>query len=99
MLEALHFALRNLSATWKVAIFIDGLDEYEGDHAARSNLIEFITALSQSPDVKFCVTSRSWLHDITHQDIKDSVNQELLTTDRFVQLQRQDDVACSQIAL
>jgi NACHT domain-containing protein len=37
--------------------FIDGLDEYNGDH---HSLIEWIKELSRPPNVKVCVASRPW---------------------------------------
>lgn len=37
--------------------FIDGLDEYEGDHA---DLIEILQDMSESPNIKLCLSSRPW---------------------------------------
>jgi hypothetical protein len=42
----------------KFCFFLDGLDEYEGDH---ENLAKFFTSLSSMSHVKLCVSSRPWL--------------------------------------
>ncbi|KAK3343377.1 hypothetical protein B0T25DRAFT_462970, partial [Lasiosphaeria hispida] len=40
-----------------LCIFIDGLDEYLGDHL---DLCQLLSELSQSPYIKLCVSSRPW---------------------------------------
>lgn len=45
----------NLSA--KFCFFIDGLDEFEGDHLEFCGVLQ---GLSKSPHVKLCVSSRPW---------------------------------------
>jgi hypothetical protein len=42
---------------YRLALFIDGLDEFEGDHG---ELVEVIKRLSNWPGVKICVSSRPW---------------------------------------
>ncbi|KAF5856708.1 hypothetical protein ETB97_006991 [Aspergillus alliaceus] len=37
--------------------FIDGIDEFDGDH---SELCEILSDLSQSPNIKLCLSSRPW---------------------------------------
>ncbi|KAK4217708.1 hypothetical protein QBC37DRAFT_396565 [Rhypophila decipiens] len=67
-LAELHEALRkitpkNLTSTStehmqvKFCFFIDGLDEYEGDHL---RLCQSLQELAKSPSVKLCVSSRPW---------------------------------------
>ena len=67
----------------RFCFFIDGLDEYEGDHR---ELISIITYLKDSKSIKLCVASRPWnvfeaafggypirklcLEDLNHSDIK-----------------------------
>lgn len=67
----------------KFYFLIDGLDEYEGDHY---EVIEILQELSQSPNIKLCVSSRPWnqfhhtigqtnsgslqLHTLTKSDIE-----------------------------
>ncbi|KAF6790299.1 high-affinity nicotinic acid transporter [Colletotrichum sojae] len=41
----------------KICIFIDGLDEYSGDHASLSQLVQ---KLAGFPNIKLCVSSREW---------------------------------------
>lgn len=63
-------------------IFIDGLDEFDGDH---SDMVETLLRLSESCHLKLCIASRPWnvfetgfggedrhkiyIQDLTHQDI------------------------------
>jgi hypothetical protein len=72
----------------RFSFFIDGLDEYEGDH---EDMAEFLKALALSPNIKICVSSRPWLvfedafrslpglrlQDLTFDDIKNYVANEL----------------------
>ncbi|KAI1210492.1 uncharacterized protein F4807DRAFT_68385 [Annulohypoxylon truncatum] len=73
----------------KISLFVDGLDEFEGNHAA---LIRQLLAWSnENSNVKICVSSREWaifrdnfgdfpkfrLHDLTSSDIR------LFVRDRF----------------
>jgi hypothetical protein len=71
-------------------IFIDGLDEYDGDHEA---LCTTLKTLADSPYVKLCVSSRPWnvfeeafgqkedtklyMQDLTKHDIKDYTKSRL----------------------
>ncbi|KAK1728490.1 hypothetical protein CaCOL14_011743 [Colletotrichum acutatum] len=80
----------------KIAIFIDGLDEFDGDH---DNMIKMLRswAESLSEDIKLCVSSREWevfrkrlvncpgilLQDITSRDIAAYVNSELCDNEEF----------------
>lgn len=66
----------------KFCIFIDGLDEFDGDH---SDMVEILLRLSESSHLKLCIASRPWnvfeigfggdyrhkiyIQDLTHQDI------------------------------
>ncbi|KAI1460925.1 hypothetical protein F4805DRAFT_350084 [Annulohypoxylon moriforme] len=74
---------------YKIALFIDGLDEFEGNHAV---LIRQLLAWSnESSNVKICLSSREWsifrdafgnypkfqLHDLTSSDIR------MFVRDRF----------------
>ncbi|KAH8897912.1 hypothetical protein GQ53DRAFT_637417, partial [Thozetella sp. PMI_491] len=42
---------------FRLALFIDGLDEFEGDH---SSLVDFIWKISRHDGIKVCVSSRPW---------------------------------------
>lgn len=67
---------------YRFCIFIDGLDEFDGDH---SDMVETLLRLSESSHLKLCIASRPWnvfetgfgseyrqkiyIQDLTHQDI------------------------------
>ena len=77
----LQSILQRSSGSHLFCLFIDGLDEYEGD---QGNLIQFILQLVKSSDVKVCLSSRPYqvfdrafgqfarlqLHELTHSDIQ-----------------------------
>lgn len=68
----------------KFCFFIDGLDEFAGEHV---DFCHSLLELVQSPNIKLCVSSRAWnvfedsfgstgmdkklyIHDLTHNDIR-----------------------------
>ncbi|KAK3672116.1 hypothetical protein LTR78_008087 [Recurvomyces mirabilis] len=83
----------------RFCFFIDGLDEYDGDH---SDIVEVISTLAKSPYIKICVSSRPWnvftgaygkdgkckllLQDLTKSDIEKYVSDTLMADRRFVRL-------------
>lgn len=87
----------------RFCFFVDGLDEYDGDH---SNIIHILRQLSKSEDVKICASSRPWnvfqnafgedksgllvLQDLTHDDIALYVREKLEEDPRFVELLQED---------
>lgn len=72
--------------------FIDGIDEFTGD---RQDLCQDLVELSQSPNIKLCVSSRPWnvfecnfgsdpdrklyIHQLTHNDIRNYTEMRLLS--------------------
>jgi hypothetical protein len=45
-----------------LCLFIDGLDEYEGDKdGTYAEIISFLVGLVRSPNIKICLSSRPWL--------------------------------------
>ncbi|KAI1275807.1 hypothetical protein F5Y07DRAFT_409016 [Xylaria sp. FL0933] len=82
----------------KVCLFIDGLDEYDGDH---HELISICQALARLQNVKMCVSSRPWivfedafhqvpnlmLQEFTYPDIKSFVVSKFTENDGFRRLQ------------
>ncbi|KAF2118290.1 hypothetical protein BDV96DRAFT_643543 [Lophiotrema nucula] len=80
-------------------LFIDGLDEFNGDH---SQLSAFINDLSEYDTVKLCVASRPWLvfeeafnnrprlkvEALTKADIVNYVSEKLRSSERFKVLER-----------
>jgi hypothetical protein len=75
--------LQNSGINKKICFFIDGLDEYDGDHF---DIIDILTNLADSSYIKICLSSRPWncfedafgatadrklyLHDLTRRDIE-----------------------------
>ena len=86
----------------RFCFFVDGLDEYEGDH---SDIISTINDLA-SGFVKICFSSRPWnvfeeaygdngafklrIHNFTHRDILLYISDQLEKDSRFVQLSKLD---------
>jgi hypothetical protein len=56
LVQAFEKLLKELTTSNKVALFIDGLDEFEGSHVELISLIR----RTASPNIKICVTSRPW---------------------------------------
>lgn len=93
----------------KICIFLDGLDEYEGDHESIAELFGEIT--TTSPDIKICVSSRPLLvfgeifssrpslrlQDLSLQDIKFYVNENLRKHRRFRQLLEKEPIKAPQL--
>ncbi|KAH6719561.1 hypothetical protein BKA61DRAFT_544125 [Leptodontidium sp. MPI-SDFR-AT-0119] len=100
-LECAFQTLTSVASNRKFCFFIDGLDEFEGDHRRIGTLFK---DLSSNPNVKFCVSSRPWpifqtifneapqlrLQDLTLDDIKAYVEKELLETEDMQQLINED---------
>jgi hypothetical protein len=91
-------AIVYISSRAKLAMFIDGLDEFEGNCYA---LISLVQSCVESP-IKICVSSRPWvefegafgdcprlkMEDLTHQDISDYVFAKFEADTQFKSLQR-----------
>lgn len=95
----------------KICLFIDGLDEYDGDHAQLMSLIRRIGA---SQDIKICASSRQWLEfsdafehsewklylqDLTHDDIRRFIQDNLNEDMRFHKLQQRNKTAADRLGL
>ncbi|KAK0106605.1 hypothetical protein ONS96_004226 [Cadophora gregata f. sp. sojae] len=95
------FARLVVCKTIRVCFFIDGLDEYEGDH---EELAAFFAQLSCTPNVKLCLSSRPWpafqdtfrnhpglrLQDLTCDDIRRFVNDKINGNSRMVLLRQRE---------
>lgn len=80
--------------TARVCLFIDGLDEFDGDHL---DMMGILLNLSRSPILKLCVSSRPWnvfetslgqspkicMHELTHDDILNYTRNRLATHPRW----------------
>ncbi|RDL30687.1 uncharacterized protein BP5553_10032 [Venustampulla echinocandica] len=86
----------------KFCFFVDGLDEYGGEHR---DIIQTMDALSASPTMKICVSSRPWsifldaygfgcptltLQDLTRGDVEHYVRSELNSHSALDSLGRKD---------
>ena len=92
--------------TKRFCFFIDGLDEYDGDHA---EIVELVQSLVQSDDIKICLSSRPWnvftrafgwgshptfrLEELTWRDIQSYVQDTLNSNKLFRQLMAGKDSA------
>jgi hypothetical protein len=94
--EKLRAAIRSVAQSRdcgrrKICLFIDGLDEFQGNHL---ELVNLVTDLATNPRLKLCVSSRPWnvfikafemsvpnlcLQDLTQSDIKHYVRTEIQT--------------------
>ncbi|KAI9147598.1 hypothetical protein HJFPF1_12627 [Paramyrothecium foliicola] len=102
--EELHTCFTHLSGLprlpAKICLFIDGLDEFHGD---LNDLVSLIQALACSDSIKICVASRPWVQfheafgqikwqlrveNLTGEDIRTYVQDNLCGNKRFVDLQR-----------
>lgn len=104
--EALTFILSHNDMDARFCFFIDGLDEYTGDHY---ELVEYLKLLVTSGAVKLCVSSRPWnaftsafgdlgdrtlvLQDLTRSDMRGYVQGMLEKDARFLRLVESDDRA------
>ena len=86
----------------RICLFIDGLDEYKGDHA---ELVDMLHIISQCVDIKICASSRPWqvfqdafessqlklyVHDLTKDDIKLYIGDNLGCNARFQVLKQKN---------
>ncbi|OTA90875.1 hypothetical protein M434DRAFT_397651 [Hypoxylon sp. CO27-5] len=88
----------------KTCLFIDGLDEYDGDH---SEMVEFLFKVAKSPNLKLCLASRPYnvfedayghspdrmlrLQDLTRDDIRRYAYDNFESHQNFMRLKSFDD--------
>ena len=58
LVEAVNNLVARANGNFKLCLFIDGLDEFEGDH---EELIDLFRRAVSLPHVKACVSSRPWV--------------------------------------
>ena len=92
----------------KFFFFIDGLDEFEGDH---TDLITLIKDISSSSNIKICVSSRPWvlfenefkhkpslmLQDLTYPDIVHFIDSAFHSKPEFVELEKREPKYASEL--
>lgn len=93
--------LLSLRDDLRLALFIDGLDEFDGDH---KELTEFVLKLS-GPNVRICAASRPWLvfedefknkpnlvlEQVTCKDIRVYVTNAFESNQHFAKLQQKNE--------
>ncbi|KAM6540372.1 hypothetical protein FALCPG4_002090 [Fusarium falciforme] len=91
-------AIRHISSEAKVALFVDGLDEFEGDLEPLISTMHNV--ISQSSSVKLCTASRPWnefqeafrdapslrLQDLTRSDIQKYVEARFNENQKYMAL-------------
>lgn len=106
--EMLRTAAREVSRTMRLCLFVDGLDEFEGEH---NDLICLFQDLIQNGNIKVCVASRPWvvfedafehkpsmmLQYLTYSDIKYYVTSNLQDDSRFAQLRKREPKYADQL--
>lgn len=104
LVTAFELLLRVPETDFRFCFFVDGLDEFDGDHR---DLVDAIRSLGKSPAIKICVSSRPWsvfnreygsnhdlyvaLHTLTQHDITMYVNTGLETA--AIEIYRADELA------
>lgn len=95
-------AMIQLPDETKLCLFIDGLDEFDGNHDFLIRLLKDI--LTTNHNVKLCVSTRPWdifadafhhsaslrLQDLTYEDMKSYTSSELHADPRFALLQERE---------
>ena len=90
--------------------FIDGLDEFDGDH---NEIVVLIQGFAKSENIKWCLSSRPWnvfraafgngsnpsfkLENLTKEDISLYVRDELEGNEAFRNLKRREGIACATL--
>lgn len=106
--HTLRRAISNLGDDTKLCLFVDGLDEFDGN---LNELISLFKHLIQYPNVKLCASSRPWvefedafkhapslmLQDLTHSDITHYVSSTMESDPRFDLLRKREPIFASQL--
>ena len=103
LISMLRVAVKEASKTSSVCLFVDGLDEFDGDYG---ELIAILRDVGSIANVKLCVSSRPWtefrdifeqdanlmLHELTYADIKQYVATRMQADPNFNRLRRLEEV-------
>ncbi len=101
LLKAMRILIKENGVNIKFCFFIDGLDEFDGDH---SELIDLLQEMVIHPHVKICASSRPWvifedvfksrpnlmLQDLTYRDIHHYVDTKFRRNLGFVELEQRE---------
>jgi energy-coupling factor transporter ATP-binding protein EcfA2 len=102
LVEMLHQTIAQISKSSKLILFVDGLDEFDGDPHI---LIDLLNNLKSKFQFKLCVASRPWpefetafqrqpslkLEDLTRSDVTKYVKAKLQESKRFTSLQQTEN--------
>jgi len=108
IVEAFRRLVTRASDNFKLCLFIDGLDEFNGDH---EELIDLFKQAIGLPNVKICVSSRPWvvfedafvhrpslmLEHMTYPDILDYVSARFSENSGFITLQKREPPFASSL--
>jgi NACHT domain len=108
--RALKLAAQQCTLSRRLCLFIDGLDEFEGDH---NSLVDIVKDIKSVSNVKFCVSSRPWpifeetfksgpsltLQDLTFPDIQLYVTGKCASNSGFRDLQEEDPKFAHKLVL
>lgn len=100
--QMMRLAMIHLPNDTKLCLFIDGLDEFDGNHDVLIRLLK--NTLATNHNVKLCVSTRPWdifadafhhnaslrLQDLTYEDMKSYTSSELHADPRFALLQERE---------
>lgn len=93
LLPAFLSFIQAASEKMKICLFIDGMDEFEGDHTMIINLFKDLAIGSASERIKLCLSSRPWavfqdafefavpnlkLQELTYGDMQQYVSENLV---------------------
>ncbi|CAH0044479.1 unnamed protein product [Clonostachys solani] len=103
LFDALRKLVHTSALPIRFCFFVDGLDEYDGDH---SEIINMLNMLAASDNIKLCISSRSWnvfqdaygkdpqkmlrLQDLTRNDIRSYIKGKLEEDNLLANLQQTD---------
>ena len=113
LLDSFQNVVQHSKDKIKLCLFIDGLDESEGDDTARTEIIELFKTISQHGHIIVCLSSHPWLmftdafegrpslllQQLTYNDIKSYVQAELEKHHKFRSLRAKDQDGGLQLIL
>ena len=111
LLRALRQIVEESLGSARFFFLMDGLDEFEGDDGARSDIIRLFQELARYKHIKICLSSRPWLifedafdslpslslQQLTYNDIRNYVQTELGENQMFKKLRRREHAGCSSL--
>ncbi|KAL8794629.1 MAG: hypothetical protein Q9195_002825 [Heterodermia aff. obscurata] len=111
LLKALECVIDSMANRSKICFFVDGLDEFEGDEAALTEIIDLFCKIAEKEHVKVCLSSRPWLvfedafqsrpslrlQDLTRNDIRNYVQIEVSHSNKFRKLQKKNFEQCANL--